>query len=206
MIFKNILRILTSYRLTIIKVISFELIYLFKGYKGNKFDFSNNTIMADNIPCPYYFLAKIKKILKNNTFHTFLDMGCGSGRAIDFFNRNFLNKKFIGIEYFSSHSEYCKKIFKNQHNIRIVQADFMKSDFFQYDADCYFFNSPFREATNIVKIMEKIINFSSKEKKIFFIFININNKIIESLKHLRCIESCNINDQRGYSIYYLNNN
>jgi len=206
MIFKNILRILASYRFSLIKIISFELIYIFRGYKGNKFDFTDNNIMTDNIPCPYYFLVRIKKILQDNNFHTFLDMGCGSGRAIDFFNRNFSNKKFIGIEYFSSHNEYCRKIFKNQHNVRIVQANFIKSDFLQYDADCYFFNSPFRQSSDIAKIMGKIINFNLRKRKIFFIFINIDNKIIESLKYIQCIECCNINDRKGYSIYYLNNN
>ena len=40
MIFKNLLRILKSYRFSLIKIIFFELIYLIKGNKGNKFTFS----------------------------------------------------------------------------------------------------------------------------------------------------------------------
>ena len=59
MIFKNILRILKSYRLSLFKIIFFELFFLIRGYKGNKFNFSKNDLMTDNIPCPYYFLVKV---------------------------------------------------------------------------------------------------------------------------------------------------
>ena len=76
MIFKNLLRILESYRLSLIKIFFFELIYLIKGYSGNKFTFSKNNIMSDNIPCPYYFLHKIEKKIKDRDFKIFLDMGC----------------------------------------------------------------------------------------------------------------------------------
>ena len=65
MLFNNILRILKSYRFSLIKIIFFELIYLIKGYKGNNINFSKNNLMTNNIPCPYYFLHKIEKILKS---------------------------------------------------------------------------------------------------------------------------------------------
>ena len=65
MLFNNILRILKSYRFSLIKIIFFELIYLIKGYKGNNITFSKNNLMTNNIPCPYYFLHKIEKILKS---------------------------------------------------------------------------------------------------------------------------------------------
>ncbi|MBL4898310.1 MAG: class I SAM-dependent methyltransferase, partial [Colwellia sp.] len=59
-----------------------------------------------------------------------MDFGCGSGRIIDFFNKNFNDKNLIGIEYFTDQYEYCKKAFQNKKNIKIIQADFTKSDFF----------------------------------------------------------------------------
>ena len=136
----------------------------------------------------------------------FLDLGCGSGRIIDFYNRNFSNKEFVGIEHFSKQYEYCKKIFRDQANIKIVQADFTKFDFFQYGADCYFFNNPFKHDSDAIEIIEKITNFSMNKKKILFIFVNFNKKIIESIKNIKCVESYNINDNKGYSIYCLNNN
>ena len=145
MLIKNLFRIISDYKFSLIVIVFFELLYSLKGYKGNRFGFSNNNRMSDNIPCPYYFLFKIKKTLKKNNFLKFLDLGCGSGRVIDFFNKNFPNKNLIGIEYFDLQYEYCKKIFQNQKNIKIIQTDFIKSDLLQFDADCYFFNDPFKK-------------------------------------------------------------
>ena len=217
MVLKNLFRIISDYKFSLITIVFFELLYLIKGYKGNRFDF-----MSNNIPCPYYFLYKIKKTLKNNNFYRFL--GCGFGRVINFFNKNFYNRNFIGIEYFSDQYEYCKKSFQNQKNIKIIQADFTRSDFFQYDADCYFLNNPFvsnteyfaskpnikeillKKNSELIEFIEKIINFSLKKKNILFIFVNYNKKIIEELKNIRCIESYYISDTKGYSIYCLNNN
>jgi len=119
MVLKNILRIIIDYRLSLIKIIFFEFIYIFRGYKGNNFDFSRNLTMSDNIPCPYYFLLKVKKILKNNKFNTFIDLGCGSGRVLNFFNKKFNNKNFIGVEYFYDQYSQSKKLF-NKKKMRIV--------------------------------------------------------------------------------------
>ena len=127
--FKNILELLINYRLSLIKIIFFELLYLVKGNKGNKFTFSKNDTMTDNTPSPYYFLHRIKKIIRNKDFEIFLDLGCGSGRVIDFFNKSLLNKNFIGIEYFDEQVSYCKKNFAQHENIQIIQADFTKFNF-----------------------------------------------------------------------------
>ena len=205
MLLKNFIRIITSYKFSIITIIFFELIYLFKGYRGNKFNFSDNDLMADNLPCPYYFLFKIKKTLKNNNFRNFLDLGCGSGRAIDFFNKNFFNKNFVGIEYFTNQYEYCKKIFHKQKNIEIIQADFTKLNFLKYNPDCYFITDPFKKKMEFIKFIEKLINFSLK-KNCLFIFVNCNRKVIAELKNTQCIESFYINKIQGYSICNLNNN
>ena len=206
---KNLIRIIINYKFSIITIIFFELLYLIKGYKGNKFNFSNSDLMTDNLPCPYYFLSKIKKALNNSNFSNFsnfLDLGCGSGRAIDFFNKNFANKNFVGIEYFATQYEYCKKIFQKEKNIKIIQQDFTKFDFFQYNIDCYFFNDPFKKNSESFKFIAKIINFCLNKKKIMFIFVNCNKSIIGELKNIQCIESCYISNTRGYSIYFLNDN
>jgi len=160
--------------------------------------------MTDNLPCPYYFLFKIKKALKNQNFYNFLDLGCGSGRVIDFFNKSFPIKNLIGIEYFNNQFEYCEKIFQDKKNIKIVQADFTKSDFFQYNADCYFFNDPFKKNLEFIKCVEKIINFSLNKKQSLLIFVNHNKKIIDELKNIRCIESFYVSNIKGYSICCLN--
>ena len=81
---KNLFRIISSYKFSLITIVFFELLYLIKGYKGNRFDF-----MSNNIPCPYYFLFRINKTIKELSFLNFIDLGCGSGRIIEFFNKNF---------------------------------------------------------------------------------------------------------------------
>ena len=205
MIFKNLLRILESYRLSLMKIIFFELIYLIKGYRGNKFTFSKNNIMTDNIPCPYYFLHKIEKKIKDRDFKIFLDMGCGSGRVIDFFSRNLLNKNFIGIEYFEEQFLHCKKNIEIHENIKLFQADFIKFDFLQYEADCYFFNQPIKDDIIFTDLIKKIINSVHNKKSILLIFVNCNNNILKSLKNVQLIESYYVNDNKGFSIYGVNN-
>jgi|TARA_B100001964_G_C14234284_1_gene601636 SAM-dependent methyltransferase len=204
MLLKNLFRTLAEYKLNLITIVFFELLYLIKGYKGNKFNFNKNDLMADDIPCPYHFLIKIKKTLKKNNFNKLLDLGCGSGRIIDFFDKNFPNKDYIGIEYFPSQYNYSKKIFQNRENIKIVQADFTKTDFFKYDPDCYFFNNPFKKDLECIEFIEKTINFSLNKKKILFIFINVNKKVIENLRNIQCIESYYIKETKGFSICCLN--
>ena len=201
MLFNNILRILKSYRFSLVRIIFYELVFLLRGYKGNRISFSKNSVMSDNIPCPYYFLIKINETLEKRDFEVMLDLGCGSGRAINFFNRTLLNKSFIGIEYFYEQYNYCKKIFKKQANIKLLQNDFTNCDFLQYDADCYFFNEPIQDDIIFIKIIKKIINLSSKRKNILLIFVNCNKTVLETLQNIKCIDSYYVGNSRGYSIY-----
>ena len=55
MLIKNLLRIIKDHNFFLIPIIFYELKYFLIGYKGFKFNFSNNNEMSDNIPCPYYF-------------------------------------------------------------------------------------------------------------------------------------------------------
>lgn len=206
MIFKNILRILKSYRLSLFKIIFFELFFLIRGYKGNKFNFSKNDLMTDNIPCPYYFLVKIKKILIERDFNKFLDLGCGSGRVINFFNNTFTNKNFIGIEYFSDQFNYCKSKFNREKNIQVIQEDFTKYDFLHLQADCYFFNHPIKNDSIFIEIVKKVINFSLNKKNILLIFVNCNDKLFLSLKNIKLIDKYYLNEKKGYFIYCVSKN
>ena len=203
MLIKNLLRIVKSYKFSLITIVFYEIIYLLKGFKGNKFHFSENNKMSDDIPCPYYFLYKIKKILSKFNFKTFLDLGCGSGRVIDFFTKNLIQVDFVGIEHFSKQYNYCKKIFENKKNIKIVQADFLKSDFFQYNSDCFFLNRPIEDDLVFIETIKKLLNFPHKHKKILLIFVNCDNKILKSLINIQCIDSFYTNVNKGYSIYLL---
>ena len=207
MLFKNIVRIITGHKLSLLQLIFYEIIYIFKGFKGNRISFSKNSKMSDNIPYPFFFLVKIKKTLSLANFTKFIDLGCGSGRVINFFNKNFPNKNFIGIEYFSSQYNYCKKIFAKNSNIKIYQEDFTKIDFLQYNADCFFFNNPWRNEDDP---FDYILNMSKSlsDKTYLIILVNYSKKFCEklndTLKNSKCIDSYYIKHNKGYHILELN--
>jgi len=201
MLIKNLLRIVKSYKFSLITIIFYEIIYLLKGFKGNKFHISKNQKMTNNFPCPYYFLIKIEKTLKKNNFNTFIDLGCGSGRVIDFFNKKFKDKKFIGIDYFSKHCVFCKKIFKNDTNIQVIQSDFTQLNLNNYNADCFFFNDPISNKEESVNFLKRIKNSERLKKNSIFIFVNCDKKLLNSFNEVECITSYYINNTKGYSIY-----
>jgi len=159
--------------------------------------------MTDNIPCPYFFLYKIKNNLTENSFTKLIDLGCGSGRIIDFFNQNFFNKKFVGVEFFSLQYNYCKKIFDNCDNIEIMHSDFTNYDFIKYEADCYFLSAPFKKENDLINFMNKIINLTHK-KKILFIIVNYKISTLEKITNLHFVDNFYINEKKGYSICSLN--
>ena len=204
MILKIFLRTLISYRFSLVKIIFFELFFLLKGNKGNRFTISKNEMMTDSIPCPYYFLYKIKKKIVNNNCKLLLDLGCGSGRVIDFFNKGLLNKHFIGIEYFEKHFLYCKKNFEIDKNIKLVKANFIDYDFLQYNADCYFFNDPIKNDKTSIDVLKKIADSPHTKDGILLIVVNCNNVVLNALKNVQCIKKYYINDKKGFSIYRIN--
>ena len=204
MIFQNLLRITASYKFNIITIIFFELLFIIKGYRGNKLNFTGTKKMSDNIPCPYYFLFKIKKILKKNEFTRFLDLGCGSGRTIDFFNKNFKNKEFIGIEFFFDQYNFSKKLFESKKNIKIIQKDFTDLDFIKYNSDCLFLNNPFKNEYESIEFLQKIISSSKFKKNILIITVNYNKNLIAKLNNIKLLDSYYINEIKGYSILRLN--
>ncbi len=203
MLLKNFLEIFSNYKSHIIKIIFYEIIYIIMGHKGNQFDFSKNMKMTANIPCPYYFLVKIKQRLKENNFNTFVDFGCGSGRAIYFFNKSFKNKKFIGIDYFEDHCNTCKKIFENNKNIKIIQSDFTKLNFSSFEGDCFFFNDPIKNEKDSIDFIKKILSSNVSKRGVLLIFINCNKNLFKLMGKAKCVDSYYINNIKGYSIYHL---
>ena len=205
LIFKNLMRIINDYKFSLFSIIFFEILFFIKGYRCFKINFSKNDSIADNIPCPYYFLFRINKTIKELSFLNFIDLGCGSGRVIEFFNKNFSNKHLIGLECHESQYEYCSKIFENNNNIKIIQSDFTTTNLLQYDADCFFLGAPFNKDSDFIKFMKNFTALSFN-KKILLIIVNYNKKAIEEFKNIRFIESYYISNNKGYSICCLDNN
>jgi len=209
MLFKNLLRILKNYRFSLVKIIFFELVYLIRGFKGNKFAFSKNN-MADNIPCPYYFLYKIKKFLINKNVKSFIDLGSGNGRVIYFFSK-YLKINYLGIEYIDKQYKFSKNLFSKNINIEIKNENFMNLDFLNKEFDCFFLNEPLKNKDNFKFVINNIIKkYSNSDKKYYIILINMTNEDLKTFSNLNLVDSEIIytkeqtmpgRHNRGYYIY-----
>ena len=114
MFLNNIFRILRSYKLSIIKILFFEIFYILIGYKGNNYSFSRKKEIADNIPCPYLFLDRISATIKQFKLKYFFDFGCGSGRVINFFYKKALFLEYQGYEIFDQPYNTSLELFKKK--------------------------------------------------------------------------------------------
>tara|TARA_B100000941_G_scaffold276516_1_gene239243 strand:+ start:338 stop:949 length:612 start_codon:yes stop_codon:yes gene_type:complete len=198
----SIVRIFKEYNIYILVIVFFEIYFFLKNYKGFKINFSKNQLMADNIPCPYYFLIKINKFLVKRNFDSVIDLGCGSGRIINFINNIYLNKKITGIEYFNEQYKYTKEIFKNSKNVSIKKLNFIKMNFSKKLYDIYFLSAPFKRKTDFLNFMNKFVK-NNKIKKRIIIIINYDKKLINKVKKLRFIDSFYLSKEKGYSICIL---
>lgn len=198
----SIVRIFKEYKIYILIIIFFEIYYFLKNYKGFKISYSKNQSMADNIPCPYYFLFKINKFLKKRKFNSVIDLGCGSGRIINFINNKYQNKKITGIEYFNEQYNYAKEIFKKSKNISIKKLNFIKINFSKKIYDVYFLSAPFKKKKDFLQFMNKLAKINKLKKRIIII-INYDKKLINKVKKLRFINSFYLSKEKGYSICIL---
>ena len=82
--------------------------------------------IAPNIPTPYYFLYLIKKKIISEKYKSFnfIDLGCGSGRLVKYFDKNF-DINFIGIDISQNVIETNKSKFKKD-NFKFFLMDLKK--------------------------------------------------------------------------------
>ena len=196
----NIITILKKYKFSILKIVFYEIFFILRGFKGNKVDFSGSSDFNPNIPCPYYFLVKIKKFLINTNIKSFLDLGCGNGRVIYFFN-NFFKIKYYGIEFIEKPYNFCKLLFAKNQNIQIKKDDFRNLNFLIDDIDCFFINEPLKNKKDFEFVISKIYEKYSKINKIYYIvLINVSKNDLSFCSNLNLVDSETINT-RGYYIF-----
>ena len=125
----------------------------------------------------------------------------------NFNNVNNAFEKFFNKGYYPARSLIeVSKLPKNS-NIEIFQDDFRKIDFLKFDADCYFFNNPWR---NEIEPFDFIVNMSQSftKKSILIILANYSEKFCErlneGLKNSQCIGRYYIKYNKGYHILKLN--
>ena len=182
------------------QLLFFEIYYLLKGYKRNSAKLLNNDRFTDNIPCPYFFLHKLKFFILNADIKSFIDLGCGDGRSIFFFNKQ-LKINFYGIEYDSFVYANCKKLFDKYDNIQIIHGDIMSFKFLEYNNDCFFIGDPLKKKNDFDILIKKILEKSIKNgKKIYFIVVNIDESKREVFNKYKLLDSFRRNN-KGYYIY-----
>ena len=187
---KKIIDLIVSYKFYIIYILFYELIYIILGYKGNNFITRNNNKSTDTIPCSYYFLIKIYNVIKNEQIKSLIDLGCGNGRALYFFN-NKLKINYLGVELFKDAYKNSQKIFKNSPNVKILNEDFFDLDFKRLQYDCYFLNDPLREVEDHNKLIKSIISTLTPSKKVLFITVNLTegkDDVFEPMELIYCLK------------------
>ena len=191
---------LSAYGKFLPQILFFEIYYLLKGYKKSTFKILNNDRFTDNIPCPYFFLHKLKNFFLNADIKSFVDLGCGDGRSIFFFNKQ-LKINFYGIEYDPSVYGNCKKIFNKYDNIQINHGDIMSFKFLEFNNDCFFIGDPLKKKYDFDKLIQKILEKNMKNrKKIYFIVVNVDENKREVFNNYKLIDSLRKNN-KGYYIY-----
>ena len=161
---KSLFNILSSYGYWLPQILFFEIYYLLKGYKRNSVKVLNNDRFTDNIPCPYFFLHKLKKFFLNTDIKSFVDLGCGDGRSIFFFNKQ-LKINFNGIEYDPYVYGNCKKLFNKYDNIKINHDDIMSFKFLEYNNDCFFIGDPLKKNMILINLFKKFLKRILKMEK-----------------------------------------
>ena len=153
---KSLFNILSSYGYWLPQILFFEIYYLLKGYKRNSVKVLNNDRFTDNIPCPYFFLHKLKKFFLNTDIKSFVDLGCCDGRLIFSFNKQ-LKINFNGIEYDPYVYGNCKKLFNKYDNIKINHDDIMSFKFLEYNNDCFFISDPLKKNMILINLFKKFL-------------------------------------------------
>jgi SAM-dependent methyltransferase len=203
MILKNIIQLIKAYKFSLLKVLVYEFLYILKGYKGNSININLNERITNNIPCPYLFLNQICKFIKKKRLSSMVDLGCGTGRSIFFFNKNY-KINYFGIEFFKTTYLKCIKIFENNKNIVISNEDFMNFNFLKIENDCYFINDPLKKLDEFEVLINKILLINNERKKlVFFVLININQEKLKLFKEYELIDSLTLGI-RGYYIFSNN--
>lgn len=166
----NLFKILTSYKGFIFKLFYFETWYLIRTIKYREFSLSfDKTSLygeykdsVEYVPTPYYFLRQSLKFI-NHSSGSIIDIGCGSGRALRYFQENIKNHnrhEFIGIDF---NNEVLNLGRKFDDDIKYINNDATLYEFPQNTVLIYLFN-PFGQSSmnnfidNLVSQKNKFTN------------------------------------------------
>ena len=160
------------------------LFYLKHNSIVNKFKYLNDDFLSDSIPCPYYFLKLLKKFTIGKNIKYLCDLGSGYGKVLYFFG-NLNNYQIDGVEL--NKEVYLDSTILNNDNIKIFNENILKFDLNNKKYDLFIMNDPLKKNEDLIELILKIKKFC---KKSYLVFINLDEKKIESVNHnLRLIDS-----------------
>ena len=201
---KKIIDLINSYKFSIIYILFYELIYILLGYKGNSFNVRKNEKSTDTIPCQYYFLSKIYDIIKKEDIKSFIDLGCGNGRVLYFFNKK-IKIDFMGVELFKNSYNSCLKIFQTYPNVKLINKNFFDLNFNNIKYDCYFLNDPLIEVGDHNKLITSIVSsLRGFNHSALFVTVNLTEGKHEIFSSMENLYTLRVNS-RSVNIYRYKN-
>ena len=196
-------QLLFKYKRKIFKVTIFEIYYSILK-RRLYYKIQNHPERADSMPCPYYFIYKISKFIKNHSISSAADLGSGNGRIVNFLSSK-TKVKMFGYEIDKDMFNYS---IKNLNiNAKIENQDINLINYNDLDVDCYILNTPFLK-DEMLKDLIKKISLSKKysKKKYYIIIINVEvilkkiklNNIFVNFKLIKFINAGPITSFRIY--------
>ncbi len=158
-------------------LLSEAIFYLKHNNTVNKFKYLNDDFLSDSIPCPYYFLKRIKSFAIKKDLNNFCDLGSGYGKVLYFFG-SLNNYKIDGVEF--DKEIYLNSTVLNNNNIEIFNANILELDFNNTKYDMFIMNDPLKKKEDLLQLILKIKKFC---KKSYLVFVNLDEKKIKIINH-----------------------
>lgn len=177
-----------------------------RSYRESK---TKNDYSVPDIPTPFYFLELISIYIKNENLNDFniIDLGCGSGRLVKYFDKKF-KIRFIGIDI--NLQVINKNLIRfNKKNYKFFNLDLKKinrsndldiidNNFLNNKKNIIFISDSI-DALSIIKLIP-ILKIKFKE----FLFIMVNQKNIELFNKYYCKKKIFFRDRsRNISFYEI---
>ena len=165
---------------------SYKKKFIFSNFSYNYYNIFTKLILIPRSSIKYLNILNDINLNKNDVI---LDIGCGDGFNLLYFNKNYNFKKIIGVEIDKNIYDVCKQNLNmiDSNKIKIFNQNILKYNFPNDLSIIYLFN-PFQQnyltkdckQYNKYKLLVKKIkqSFLSNKRSIKIIFINLNDKKI----------------------------
>ena len=186
-----------AYHRIFLKVLFFEIIYSAKFYEFlPKIKVHNNSKRTDTVPCVYFFLHEISKFLKKENIKSFVDIGSGYGRVVNFLSKK-NNIRSYGIEY--DKEVFRSSVKKKSAKVKLYCADVFKFDLSKLKSNCYILIDPFKQKNDLIKFLNKLNKIKLDRKYL----ITVNLKKFKFPKNYKILYSLVASNDRSLKIFKI---